>query len=172
VKCYLYIFVSSFHFHNEQYHPKQYIIKKCEHCFYRVCMYVAINFKIDGPFWDSNALGLKSWLSRHGLEHNLASRLKYILTCTMGAPNSFEFRREELFELKLKAQGEKEKSLCCPASESSSTTTTISVEACEPNPITDEEVVASFVDSVKPNGFVTRFLKLAEIGVRVGDTVK
>jgi hypothetical protein len=97
----------------------------------------------------------------------------------MGAPNSFEFRREELFELKLKAQatidddggGEKENSLCCPASESSSTTT-ISVEACEPNPITDEEVVASFVDSVKPNGFVTRFLKLAEIGVRVGDTVK
>jgi len=37
--------------------------------------------------------------------------------------------------------------------------------------VSDEEVILSFVESVMPGGFVTRYLRLANLGVRIGDTV-
>jgi hypothetical protein len=72
----------------------------------------------------------------------------------MGAPHSFECRRQELFEMSQQIDR-----------------TTGGGGAASAASISDEEVVASFVDSVKPNGFVMRFLQLAQLALRIDDAV-
>lgn len=119
------------------------------------------------------------------MEHTLVSRLKYILECTMGAPNAFEFRREELFEILSQQQRSRHDDVINLAT--TTATTTPSITEIEENDksenhhatsnivISDDDVVKSFVNSVSPNhhqAFVIRFLTLAQIGVRIGDTVK
>lgn len=75
--------------------------------------------------------------------------LKWMLNETMGCapyknkPGTFEFRRIELAEL----------------------------TGVLPNQISDEMVTQSFIDSVLPEGIVTQYLKLAQLGEVVGDTL-
>jgi hypothetical protein len=97
------------------------------------------------PFWDARAQGLRSWLAARSLPHTQTTRLRWILECTMGAPDAFEFRRQELTALAGLSVGDAG--------------------------VSDAEVTASFVDSVKPGGFVTRYLRRACFGVRLWDTV-
>jgi len=149
----------------------------------------------DPPFWDQKALGFISWLSKNNLERNLVSKLKYTLECSMGALNTFENRRKELFEIKHKIgflyekESEESDNRSHIPSSLTSTLTSLSSTSGQPPPlpppittlpsiydnmfneISDEDVLKSFQDSVTPQGFVTQFLSRAQIGARVGDTV-
>eukprot|EP00602_Paraphysomonas_sp_CaronLab_P009698 CAMPEP_0185024566 /NCGR_PEP_ID=MMETSP1103-20130426/7681_1 /TAXON_ID=36769 /ORGANISM="Paraphysomonas bandaiensis, Strain Caron Lab Isolate" /LENGTH=499 /DNA_ID=CAMNT_0027557573 /DNA_START=183 /DNA_END=1682 /DNA_ORIENTATION=+ len=72
-------------------------------------------------------------------EHNAVNRLKAILIDTMGAPDTFEHRRQELKDL---------------GRDSS-----------------DEAVVQSFWDLLKPEGLLTEYLKQGTLAVLLGDTL-
>lgn len=126
----------------------------------------------------SNGIGLKTWLELNNLEHNLVSRMKYILLHTMGAPNAFEFRREELYEMKRDSNIWKSKEMLDTKIDTKIETNVETNVETMSKEISDDEVVESFVNSVKPyndetkeEGFVMRFLRLATIGVRIHDTV-
>ena len=70
----------------------------------------------------------------------------------MGSPKTFEFRRQELAEMAAERAAGAGGSAAGVA-------------------VSDDEVTASFIDSVGPSGFVTRLLRLGVLGCRVGDTV-
>mmetsp|Transcript_25529 Transcript_25529/g.31390 ORF Transcript_25529/g.31390 Transcript_25529/m.31390 type:complete len:467 (+) Transcript_25529:259-1659(+) len=78
-----------------------------------------------------------------GYENDKITRLKWMLKETLGSPDTFEFRREELAILSGRNDDE----------------------------ISDEEVIASFLESVQEGGFVVEYLKLAQIGVILHDTL-
>ena len=80
--------------------------------------------------------------NKHEL-HTAANKLKWMLAKTMGSPDAFEFRRRELGEL----QG-----LC--ASE-----------------VSDDDVVASFVSSLRVGGLMREYLRLGELAVVIGDSL-
>jgi phosphoglycolate phosphatase-like HAD superfamily hydrolase len=69
------------------------------------------------------------------------NRLKWILSCTMGAQTAFECRRQELLRLRNCAL------------------------------VNDEEVYLSFRQSIEPGGFMRKYLSLAQIGAIIGDTL-
>lgn len=50
-------------------------------------------------WWDPKAPQLHEWLRTSGLEDSVLHRLQWALTCTLGCPNTFEFRRQELMLL-------------------------------------------------------------------------
>eukprot|EP00736_Rhodelphis_marinus_P008717 Rmarinus@m.29660 len=74
---------------------------------------------------------------------NLENRLKYMLIETMGCPNTFHFRRQELAVLK----------------------------GVNVDNITDDEVTDSYLDSLRPSGFMHDYLMLTQIAVVLGDTL-
>eukprot|EP00604_Paraphysomonas_vestita_P003498 CAMPEP_0174820572 /NCGR_PEP_ID=MMETSP1107-20130205/4492_1 /TAXON_ID=36770 /ORGANISM="Paraphysomonas vestita, Strain GFlagA" /LENGTH=501 /DNA_ID=CAMNT_0016036179 /DNA_START=610 /DNA_END=2112 /DNA_ORIENTATION=- len=74
-------------------------------------------------------------------EFNASNRLKAILTQTMGAPNAFEYRRQELKEMSRNGE----------------------------ETITDEQVTQSFLDSVGPNGLMTKYIAYGTLAVLLGD---
>ena len=79
-----------------------------------------------------------------GGESARCSRLKWMLEETLGCANTFEFRRTELAVLEGKAVGE----------------------------VADEEVVQSFMDSVKDEtGFVVEYLRHAQVAVVLHGTL-
>jgi len=103
----------------------------------------------------------------------------------MGAPNAFEHRRQELAELrdlKLPTLHHRRSSSATEAKCSSSDTSRSSdsskhssdeahVIATRAAVVSDTDVVESFAQSVAPGGFVERYLRLATLGVQLGDTV-
>lgn len=76
-------------------------------------------------------------------EDTPVNRLKWILKCTMGAPNAFEFRRNELARLQ---------------------NTTL-------DKVTDEMVYNSFRESVEHGGFMHEYLSLCQLAAVIGDTL-
>ncbi len=70
-----------------------------------------------------------------------ANRLRWILSQTMAEPNAFDFKRQELRIL----YGRKN--------------------------ITDEEVIESYLDAMRPDGFFERYLSLGRIAAIVGRTL-
>lgn len=95
------------------------------------------------PWWDPKAPGLTKYLSSKGLSDSKVNRLKWILRHTMGAPAAFEHRREELAEISGRTRAE----------------------------VNDNEVLESFLNSVKSGGAVARYLQHAQIGVILHDTL-
>ena len=124
----------------------------------------------DPPFWDPCAPGLQTWLAGQPTPadqaHTLTNRLKWILECTMGAPKAFEYRRQELAELQRTKRE-------APYDAKEQATV-----------VSDAEVTASFIASVRHagvyehaggdqggEGIVVRYLRLAQLAVRLHDTV-
>lgn len=71
-----------------------------------------------------------------------ANRLRYCYLHTLGCEQTFEFRRQELSLL-----GEHK------------------------HAITDEDIVQDVLDSIRPGGWVLEYLRVAQVGVVLGDTV-
>jgi hypothetical protein len=92
---------------------------------------------------------IEKYISRLSTEQCQTLYLQWMLNETMGCgpfgnkPSTFEYRRLELAELSGKV----------------------------PEEISDEEVTQSFIDSVAPNGIITRYLKQAQLGVIQGETL-
>jgi hypothetical protein len=115
--------------------------------------------EIPPPHWDPTAPTLRQFLERKReslglvLDHTpltiddlntRVNRLHYMLEHTLGCPNTFDFRRQELSLLR-----------------------------DQPMPqITDEDVVESFLFEVEnPNGSLRQYLEAADIAVCIGNTL-
>lgn len=94
-------------------------------------------------WWDPKAPSLSKYLSSKGLSDSKVNRLKWILRHTMGAPAAFEHRRHELAAISEKGSAE----------------------------VNDNEVLQSFLESVKCGGTVARYLQHAQIGLILEDTL-
>ena len=122
--------------------------------------------QIPPPHWDASAPTLKEFLMNEIQNHQneeigevgkappsldemntRVNRLKYILKHTLGCPNTFEFRRMELAILR------------------GSKTSESIVE------ISDEQVVDSFLDEVRPGGSLFQYMQCANVAVIVGNTL-
>ena len=91
-------------------------------------------------YWDPNTKSYGEWCTEKGIEDkDKTTKLKWMLECTMGGPKTFESRRSELAIIK-------------------------SLE--DPQLIPDDEVVASFVDSVDPKSkdcWMLSYLKVTQV---------
>ena len=95
-------------------------------------------------WWDPKASELPDYLAKKGWPDTRATRLKWMLQCTLGSPNTFQHRSEELAHLQGKAISD----------------------------VSDEDVVESFCRSVlRSDGEVVAYLQNAQIGVIIGDTL-
>lgn len=112
-----------------------------------------------GVYWrqqagpDGRPVTPKTFLqSQQGLEDTTASRLRYMLADNMGSPRAFEFRRQELVEMRHEmaaAAGESEDAALC-----------------------DEQVLASYLESIlAPDGLVRAYLRHGKLAVRIGDVL-
>eukprot|EP00929_Paragymnodinium_shiwhaense_P061525 TRINITY_DN30729_c0_g1_i1.p1 TRINITY_DN30729_c0_g1~~TRINITY_DN30729_c0_g1_i1.p1 ORF type:complete len:1096 (-),score=240.75 TRINITY_DN30729_c0_g1_i1:37-3204(-) len=72
-----------------------------------------------------------------------ANKLRFMLKSDMGSDGEMEFRRKELAHIR----------------------------SLRPEDLSDEEVVKSYEDSVKPGGFMYDFLDLCQLGVLLGDAL-
>eukprot|EP00520_Triparma_pacifica_P020599 CAMPEP_0118640856 /NCGR_PEP_ID=MMETSP0785-20121206/4971_1 /TAXON_ID=91992 /ORGANISM="Bolidomonas pacifica, Strain CCMP 1866" /LENGTH=798 /DNA_ID=CAMNT_0006532261 /DNA_START=31 /DNA_END=2424 /DNA_ORIENTATION=+ len=97
-------------------------------------------------YWDRNVKSYGEWCEEKGIENKgKTNKLKWMLECTMGSQKTFETRRMELAIIK-------------------------SLE--DPGLIPDEEVVASFVDSVNPKSkdcWMLDYIKLVQVVVIIQD---
>lgn len=85
------------------------------------------------------------FLQKHKMEDTDVNKLRWTLKHTLGSPDAFEFRREELAIL---TKSNKDK-------------------------ISDQDVLQSYLDSVDPkssNPFVLNYLKLGQLALRINDT--
>jgi hypothetical protein len=102
----------------------------------------------------------------------------------MGAPNAFENRRQELAELRdlelptLLHRRSSATEAKCSSSDTSHGSSSgkhsgdeVHVISARAAVVPDNDVVESFAQSVAPGGFVERYLRLATLGVQLGDTV-
>ena len=95
-------------------------------------------------------------LENHKLKDTRVERVKWMLGQTMGAAGTFENRRTELADIR-------------SATGSDGDTHSGAVVS---NEVTDEEVAASFYDSVATeDGAVMQYLRHAQMGVCIGNTV-
>ena len=111
---------------------------------------------IPPPHWDPGAPTLRSYLERvakcRGLQsvedvNTRVDRLQYMLKHTLGCPDTFEFRRQELAVL---------------ANDNN----------CDVNAISDERVLESFVNEVEhPEGSLRQYLENANVAAVVGNTL-
>jgi len=107
----------------------------------------------------------------------------------MGAPNAFEHRRAELALLKAQAAAQSAaqaaaqavavEAIATAAAEVTAKAMVAGVPAKGPAvsedsaKVSDDDVLGSFLGSVAwPDGFVVKFLRLAQLGVVLGDTVR
>lgn len=132
------------------------------------------------PFWDPNAKSLKEHLEglREKDEEENASldkwntraeRLRYMLKHTLGCPDTFEFRREEV---KLLTQIHGEYPMIPETHDVTPIHTTPLDGLDETTPeVTDEEVVDSFLYEMSPEGSLLQYLHLSSIGAIVGNTI-
>ena len=135
---------------------------------------------IERPFWDPKANSYKEHLEELAangddhLEHfnTKAERLRWMLKHTLGCPDTFEFRREEMFYL-TKIYG------CYPPSSESHSSIPVSDDisrACVVNgntaQVTDEDVVNSFDYEINhPEGSLREYLHYASIAAIIGNTI-
>jgi len=106
--------------------------------------------EIPPPHWDPNAPSLYEYLTEVAAKENIdlatantrVNRLHYMLIHTLGCPNTFEFRREELSILR------------------------------ENKSITDDEVVDSFRSEIEgEGGSLFDYLSLGTVAVVIGNTL-
>mmetsp|Transcript_11109 Transcript_11109/g.27326 ORF Transcript_11109/g.27326 Transcript_11109/m.27326 type:complete len:451 (+) Transcript_11109:656-2008(+) len=131
------------------------------------------------PFWDRNAKSLKEHLedlrekcdadgSDASLEtlNTRAERLRYMLKHTLGCPETFEFRREEVKVL-TQIYGD------YPLKEEAHDSTAIGAisEQNAIEVIDDEAVVDSFLHEISVGGSLYEYLHLSQIAAVVGNTI-
>lgn len=104
-----------------------------------------VNMSTD-VYWDQNVKSYGEWCDEKGLEDKTkVTKLKWMLECTMGSGTTFETRRSELAFIK-------------------------SLE--DPGLIPDEEVLASFVDSVDPKSkdcWMLEYIKVIQVMAVIQD---
>eukprot|EP00569_Conticribra_weissflogii_P018977 CAMPEP_0171443136 /NCGR_PEP_ID=MMETSP0881-20121228/30168_1 /TAXON_ID=67004 /ORGANISM="Thalassiosira weissflogii, Strain CCMP1336" /LENGTH=604 /DNA_ID=CAMNT_0011966471 /DNA_START=154 /DNA_END=1969 /DNA_ORIENTATION=+ len=137
--------------------------------------------EIGKPFWDRNAKSLKEHLEQVRDNHvgvedvplerfnTKAERLRYMLKHTLGCPDTFEFRRNEVAVLR-KIYGH------YPYSVDHHATTPFLPENqyydLLLNEVTDDNVVESFEYEINhPQGSLRQYLKYASIAAIVGNTI-
>jgi hypothetical protein len=132
---------------------------------------------ISKPFWDPNAKSLKEYLlevqlkskgatDKDGSAESLdqcnskAERLRYMLVHTMGCPETFEFRREEI-QILTKIFGEYPH-----GNETHDFTPTgdLGDELSHIN-VADEDVVESFLYELSKEGSLYQYLKLSQVSL-------
>lgn len=134
------------------------------------------------PFWNNNAKSLKEYLEElreeQGANASLdelntrAERLRYMFQHTLGCPDTFEFRREEIRVL-AQTYGE------YPAKSDTHDVTPIQhakeVDILEEPAISieisDDQVVDSFLYEMSPEGSLRQYLHLSSIAAIVGNTI-
>jgi len=109
---------------------------------------------IPAPHWDPNAPTLRAYLEEVAKTKGLATaedantrveRLRYMLRHTLGCPDTFEFRRQELAILN---------------------------GNCDVEAISDDQVVENFVHEVEhPEGSLRQYLENANVAAIVGNTL-
>ena len=132
---------------------------------------------IPKPFWDRNAKSLKEYLEDlrakeaadgddgASLEkwNTKQERLRYMLKHTLGCPDTFEFRREEI-QILTEIYGEYP-----PKLEMHDVTPIGSFDGPPSSDITDEEVVDSFLYEIsEAEGSLRQYLNLSQIAAIVG----
>ena len=135
--------------------------------------------EIGGPFWDPKAPSLREYLGQLQEAREESSidelntrpeRLRYMLKHTLGCPDTFEFRREEM-QVLTQIYGH------YPPSADTHDAIPMPVHNLQKNnsnsiEISDEEVVGSFVYEVEsPEGSLHQYLQSASIAAVVGNTV-
>lgn len=99
---------------------------------------------IPPPHWDLKAPTLKAFLESKDLMDSKVNRMHYMLQHTLGCPQTFEFRRQELAILR----------------------------AVHPSEVSDEEVVGNFLYEVEnKNGSLHQYLQVADVAVCIGNTL-
>lgn len=132
---------------------------------------------IPPPFWDRNAPSFKEYLEKEVMNKEATNgatlddlntrveRLRWMLKHTLGCPDTFEFRREELRVLREIHGAYPEKSEDDRDDNALYATTSNTA-------ITDEEVVESFRYEVShPEGSLRQYLEQASIAAIVGNTI-
>ena len=133
---------------------------------------------IPGPFWDPSAKTLREHLEEIKLErgsgetnesvdelNSKAERLRYMLKYTLGCPDTFEFRREEI-KILTHIFGEYP-----PRFLETHDVTPIGELDEEPTSsisVTDDAVVYSFLYEISKDGSLHQYLKLSQIGAIIG----
>jgi len=134
------------------------------------------------PFWNNSAKSLKEYLeelrAEQGANSSLdklntrAERLRYMFKHTLGCPDTFEFRREEIRVL-AQIYGE------YPANSDTHDVTPIQhakevdilEEPATSIEISDDQVVDSFLYEMSPEGSLRQYLHLSSIAAIVGNTI-
>ena len=108
--------------------------------------------EIPVPHWDPRCLSLHGYLVKVAAEKGRGAsvdsvdtrveRLRWMLSHTLGCPHTFELRRREMVVLG---------------------------EATEP--VADSAVLESFVADIEPGGALREYLELAQLAVRLGNTL-
>ena len=80
------------------------------------------------------------YFADEGLVNSRVARAKWMLHCTLGCPNTFEYRRQELAALQGPGGG----------------------SGPGGGAVSDEAVVESMLESVRPGGLVERYLRLGQ----------
>lgn len=137
---------------------------------------------IPKPFWNEKAKSLREYLentreekSVDGAKESLddvntrAERLRYMFRHTLGCPDTFEFRREEVRLLK-QIYGE------YPPDPDTHDVTPLREEVKDSTEliligVSDEEVVDSFLYEMGPEGSLRQYLHLSSIAAIVGNTI-
>ena len=129
---------------------------------------------IGRPFWDRTAKSLREHLEEiqenEGSDldklNTRAERLRYMLKHTLGCPDTFEFRREEM-QILTQIYGQYPPNVehhdITPIHTKLDAEETISAIK-----VTDEEVVDSFLHEMSPEGSLRQYLKLSSIAAIVG----
>ncbi|KAL3778519.1 hypothetical protein HJC23_006827 [Cyclotella cryptica] len=124
----------------------------------------------EASFWDPNAPSYMEYLRRREKRNTKVEKLKWILEHTLGCPDTFEFRREEVGILR-RIYG------CYPVdytmkNDIDSTHLSVDWKREESIEVTDEQVVESFEYEINhPEGSLRQYLKHASIAAIIGNTI-
>jgi hypothetical protein len=97
--------------------------------------------KAFSAWWDKKAPTLAEYIKQNKLDDSVLNRLQWALKHTLGCPNTFELRREELSALHGRES------------------------------VSDDEVVQSFLESVNEGGCYYEYLKRGKLAVRLDKTL-
>lgn len=108
--------------------------------------------EIPGPYWDPKAKTLRQYLEQVAAEtgnpieavNTRPERLRWMYKCTLGCPDTFDFRKQELAEL----------------------------SGRNPAEVSDDEVVDFCVaEIVNPDGALRQYIELGQVAARIGNSL-
>ena len=130
---------------------------------------------IEKPFWDANAMSYKEFIENMGEGRPIqelntkVNKLKWMLEHTLGCPETFEFRRQEIGILK---QIFGQYPMDYDSGVDFQLTVLDNVEIDSSISVTDDQVVDSFEHEVNHSmGSLRQYLKHASIAAIIGNTI-